>query len=146
MKRSKAAARNALNRFRYCRIGKAERRLHAKYGWILHEMADFVTRKCYWILKDCEPVPATMLELMDWKETGAAQLFLTTFKGAEVSTVFLVTYPPPYCFETMVFASGFPFDGEAERYPSYSAARDGHAKHVQRVEDFLRGTECKPTT
>ena len=60
-----------------------------------------------------------------------------------VSTVFLGMdhswYPagPPILFETMIFAEGWPFDQDQERYATAAAARAGHAAALARVSTVL---------
>ena len=95
----------------------------------------------YYILKDGQPVPATLHEWAMWLEADAdftqRRVDVTQVGEVEISTVFLGAdhnfslQGEPLLFETLVFRGKL--DGEMERYSTVEEARDGHKQMVERV-------------
>lgn len=95
------------------------------------------------ILKDHEPVPATLMEWAAWYEKADRHVAKTETANGEVSTVFLgldhsFGGGPPMLFETMIF--GGSQDQYQERCSTWEEAEAMHAKAVALVSE----TTCEP--
>jgi hypothetical protein len=99
---------------------------------------ELMNKPSHYILKGREPVPCE--SLTEWAKLfkdDSRRVALTKIGKNEISTVFLGsdhnwTGTKPILFETMIF--GGRYDGEQERYHTYTEAEQGHAQWVTKVK------------
>ena len=104
-----------------------------------------------YILKGHEPVPATVMQWMEWEKQGREadgtvpaahrRVAETTINDYWVSTVFLAfdhgLSSMPILFETMVWSDtdGDEWDQYQDRYATWEQAEAGHAEVVAKLQE-----------